>query len=252
MIEKMNRLKGRKIAVDIPSGIHSGNGQVMGIAFRADLTVTFQFEKLGMVLFPGKEYTGKTAVVDIGIHSSVFSETQEVAYTLERADLSRMLPKRKPDTHKGSYGKVLMITGSKGMAGAAYLSALAAYTCGAGLVQIYTDETNRAILQPVSYTHLDVYKRQEQKIPHLSNELFEGKELRDVLSHVHGRANKLALIYQLVVLAYADGIYSPGENDALRRICAILHIEFEKLYEILELVEEYQQFEKHVTEVLEV
>lgn len=49
----------------------------------------------------------------------------------------------------------------------------------------------------------------EQKIPHLSNELFEGKELRDVLSHVHGRANKLALIYQLVVLAYADGIYSP-------------------------------------------
>ena len=92
----------------------------------------------------------------------------------------------------------------------------------------------------------------EQKIPHLSNELFEGKELRDVLSHVHGRGNKLALIYQLVVLAYADGIYSPGENDALRRICAILHIEFEKLYEILELVEEYQQFEKHVTEVLEV
>lgn len=92
----------------------------------------------------------------------------------------------------------------------------------------------------------------EQKIPHLSNELFEGKELRDVLSHVHGRANKLALIYQLVVLAYADGIYSPGENDALRRICAILHIEFEKLYEILELVEEYQQFEKHVTEVQEV
>ena len=92
----------------------------------------------------------------------------------------------------------------------------------------------------------------EQKIPHLSNELFEGKELRDVLSHVHGRTNKLALIYQLVVLAYADGIYSPGENDALRRICAILHIEFEKLYEILELVEEYQQFEKHVTEVLEI
>ena len=62
VIEKMNRLKGRKIAVDIPFGIHSGNGQVMGIAFGADLTVAFfRFEKLGMVLFPGKEYTGKTA-----------------------------------------------------------------------------------------------------------------------------------------------------------------------------------------------
>ena len=92
----------------------------------------------------------------------------------------------------------------------------------------------------------------EQKIPQLSSELFEGKELRDVLSHVHERTNKLALIYQLVVLAYADGTYSTGENDALRRICAILHIEFEKLYEILELVEEYQRFEKHVAEVLEI
>ena len=87
----------------------------------------------------------------------------------------------------------------------------------------------------------------EQKIPQLSSELFEGKELRDVLSHVHERTNKLALI-----LAYADGTYSTGENDALRRICAILHIEFEKLYEILELVEEYQRFEKHVAEVLEI
>ena len=113
VIEKMNRLKGRKIAVDIPSGIHSGNGQVMGIAFRADLTVTFQCEKLGMVLFPGKEYTGKTAVVDIGIHSSVFSETRGSCLYTGTGRSSRMLPKRNPNTHKGSYGKVLMITGSK-------------------------------------------------------------------------------------------------------------------------------------------
>lgn len=147
VIEKMNCLKGKKVAVDIPSGIHSGTGQIMGAAFRADLTVTFQCEKLGMVLFPGTEYAGKTVVVEIGIDTSVFSSTQEVSYTLERADLSKMLPKRKPNTHKGSYGKVLMITGSRGMAGAACLSAQAAYVCGAGLVRIYTDETNRAILQ---------------------------------------------------------------------------------------------------------
>ena len=58
-----------------------------------------------------------------------------------------MLPQRKPDSNKGTYGKVLMITGSKGMSGAAYLSARAAYLSGAGLVRIYTEESNRAILQ---------------------------------------------------------------------------------------------------------
>ena len=61
--------------------------------------------------------------------------------------LPAMLPQRKPDSNKGTYGKVLMITGSKGMSGAAYLSARAAYLSGAGLVRIYTEESNRAILQ---------------------------------------------------------------------------------------------------------
>ena len=66
---------------------------------------------------------------------------------LEKSDVPAMLPQRKPDSNKGTYGKVLMITGSKGMSGAAYLSARAAYLSGAGLVRIYTEESNRAILQ---------------------------------------------------------------------------------------------------------
>lgn len=147
IVEEMNRRKGFKIAIDIPSGVHAENGQILGVAFRADLTVTFQCEKLGMVLFPGSDCAGKIVIRKIGIDTSIFAHAQEVSYTLERTDLSKMLPKRTPNTHKGSYGKVLMITGSQGMAGAAFFSALAAYTCGAGLVQIYTDEANRAILQ---------------------------------------------------------------------------------------------------------
>ncbi|CBL35630.1 yjeF N-terminal region [butyrate-producing bacterium SM4/1] len=54
------------VAVDIPSGIHSDTGRVMGRAVRADLTVTFGFEKLGLVLFPGRDYCGRVAVKDIG------------------------------------------------------------------------------------------------------------------------------------------------------------------------------------------
>lgn len=146
-IERMNAMPGRKVAVDIPSGISSYTGQKLGTAFRAELTVSFQCEKLGTVLFPGKEYAGNVIAADIGIDTAFFEGNQDICYTLDTEDLPKRLPKRKANSHKGSYGKVLMITGSRGMAGAAYLSAKAAYTCGAGLVQIYTEESNRAILQ---------------------------------------------------------------------------------------------------------
>lgn len=147
VIRQMNAMAGTKAAVDIPSGVCSATGKVFGIAFEADLTVTFQCEKMGCALFPGKNYAGNVFIADIGIDTKIFENKKEIPYTLEALDLKERLPKRSADTHKGSYGKVLMITGSKGMAGAAYLSAKAAYTCGAGLVQIYTDEVNRSVLQ---------------------------------------------------------------------------------------------------------
>lgn len=147
VIEQMNAMSGTKVAADIPSGVCSKTGNVLGIAFQADLTITFQCEKIGCILFPGKNYAGKVNVTDIGICTNIFENNKEVYYTLSQKDLKERLPKRKPDTHKGSYGKVLMLTGSKGMAGAAFLSAKAAYVCGAGLIQIYTDELNRTVLQ---------------------------------------------------------------------------------------------------------
>src|SRR5699024_8103585 len=96
---------------------------------------------------PGKEYAGRTISVPIGIDTAQFGTDPDVCVTFDRTDISRMLPTRRPDSHKGTYGKALMITGSSGMAGAAYLSAKAAYSVGTGLVQIYTNEDNRAVLQ---------------------------------------------------------------------------------------------------------
>lgn len=146
-IIKMNSLDGQKVAIDIPSGVCSATGKILGRAFYADLTVALQCEKLGCILHPGHMYAGKTVTVDIGISKRTFETEKDVCYTYEKADLPGLLPARKPNSHKGTYGKVLMITGSKGMSGAAYLSAKAAYTSGAGLVQIYTSEDNRIILQ---------------------------------------------------------------------------------------------------------
>lgn len=142
----VNQMAGKKVAVDLPSGIHDTTGARMGIAFCADLTVAIAFPKRGLFLQEGNVCAGKILTGDIGISSEIFSEGT-VTFGYEKQDLFLGFPKRKKNSHKGSYGKVLMIAGSKGMSGAAYLSAKAAYAVGAGLVQIYTHEENRVILQ---------------------------------------------------------------------------------------------------------
>lgn len=166
-IETLNAREGKKVSIDMPSGVSDTTGRIWGTAFHADVTVCLAYEKLGTVLYPGTGYAGKRIVKEIGIQAKKIAEEDKI-YTYEKQDLRTLLPKRKPDSHKGSYGKVLMITGSKGMAGAAYLSAKAAYSTGAGLVQIYTDETNRMILQQLlpeaivtTYTGFDKIKLKE-------------------------------------------------------------------------------------------
>lgn len=147
ILEKMNRTGGVKFAVDMPSGISADTGNVLGTAFRADLTVTFQLEKLGLVLYPGQEYAGKVFVTDIGIHTEGLLTEPGLAHLCDGEDYRKMLPVRKADSNKGTYGKLLVIAGSSGMSGAAYLNAKAAYLSGAGLVRIYTPTENRTILQ---------------------------------------------------------------------------------------------------------
>ena len=148
--------------MDIPSGINAGNGCVLGIAFRADYTVTFQVEKIGLIFYPGKEYAGKVTVTDIGISLRTMEKNKNIAYLPDREEYIRMLPDRPEDSNKGTYGRLLVIAGSKGMSGAAFLNAMAAYRMGAGLVQIYTEESNRIILQALlpeaiitTYTEFD-------------------------------------------------------------------------------------------------
>ncbi len=147
VIEQMNRTDAVKFAVDMPSGISADTGNILGIAFHADITVTFQLEKLGLVLYPGKEYAGKVVTTDIGIHTDRLVSDITAAYTCQKKEYQKMLPARRPDSNKGTYGKLLVIAGSKGMSGAAYLNAKAAYLAGTGLVRIYTPEENRVILQ---------------------------------------------------------------------------------------------------------
>lgn len=145
-LDAINRHSAKVLAVDVPSGIHSDTGGICRTAVRADETVTFAFEKAGILLYPGAEYAGKVTIADIGITKEGFAGCYPKMTAFEAADLEGIAP-RQPRSNKGTYGKVLIIAGSRGVAGAAFLSACAAYRTGCGLVKIYTEAGNRSILQ---------------------------------------------------------------------------------------------------------
>ena len=161
LINAVNRSDTPVLSVDMPSGVSADSGQVLGTAIRADLTVTFQFEKLGQKLFPGAELCGRLLTFDVGIRNPVPShagfsaasgggnpdQENSPVYTLEEKDLPALLPRRHADDHKGNCGKLLIISGDTGMAGAAILAAKAALRSGVGMVCVLSHPDNRLAIQ---------------------------------------------------------------------------------------------------------
>ncbi len=146
VITWINGSGGMVYSVDIPSGISSEDGSVKNAAVRARETITFGHAKIGLLLYPGAEYAGSITVADIGFPEEATRQVNPDTFYYEAADLKR-LPPRRNYSHKGSYGKVLIIAGSKGMGGAAVLSAKAAYRSGCGLVKVLSVKANRLIIQ---------------------------------------------------------------------------------------------------------
>lgn len=147
-IRRFNSLKGYKLALDMPSGICSDTGSVLGCAVHADATITFGFGKRGLYLYPGCECAGTVRVADIGITERAFFDEMPKMFCLDAPEEALgLLPARQGAGNKATFGKVLFIAGSDGMAGAAVLGARAAYRSGAGMVKVLTDERNRVILQ---------------------------------------------------------------------------------------------------------
>ncbi|OKZ64067.1 MAG: hypothetical protein BHW05_05055 [Clostridium sp. 42_12] len=148
-INAINRSAADVLAVDIPSGISADTGAVLGTAVKATITVTFGHNKRGLVLYPGTEYAGQVVVTDIGfpemVTERVMKQSQTFTYTKE--DLSVYFPNRKKRSNKGSYGRVVVIAGSKDMSGACYLSGEAAYRMGCGLVHIVTAQENAEVIR---------------------------------------------------------------------------------------------------------
>ena len=140
LINKVNRMSSPVISVDIASGISSDTGLVMGCAVKAQYTVTFGLPKRGHLLYPGAEYTGRLFVEGIGFPGKLLGEKKGVRL-FQRNDALELLPERPAYSHKGTYGHVLLVAGSRGKTGAALMAARACLRTGAGLVTIGVPET---------------------------------------------------------------------------------------------------------------
>ena len=138
-VRLMNASPAPVVAADIPSGVEADTGKILGEAVRADITVTFSFAKPGLFVEPGCIACGEVRVVDIGIPTELLASTDAECSAVCRGDIT--LPRRRRDSHKGDYGRDLIIAGCVGYSGAPVLAAQAASVTGAGLVSLGVPET---------------------------------------------------------------------------------------------------------------
>jgi hydroxyethylthiazole kinase-like uncharacterized protein yjeF len=130
-VKAMNKTSGFKVAVDIPTGVDSDSGEIQGEAFKADITVTFHRSKKG--LRQASQLVGKLIVADIGI-------PPEAEMYVGPGDVYLATKPRLSETHKGDYGRVLVIGGSEDFHGAPSLAAMAAMMTGVDLVYVAVPE----------------------------------------------------------------------------------------------------------------
>src|SRR5213593_4873677 len=134
------------VAIDLPSGLSADSAEPIGASIEADTTVTLAAPKLPLVLPPGETRAGDIVIADIGIPADVIEtlEGPRIAL-LTRSGMRELVTPRVPESHKGDYGRVLIVAGSRGKTGAAHLAAVGALRSGAGLVTVATP----ASCQPV-------------------------------------------------------------------------------------------------------
>lgn len=131
-IELINAYGRPILAVDIPSGVNSDTGQIMGAAIHANATVTFGYLKAGLLCYPGADLAGQLSLVDIGLPG--FNQSNHPKWRLSTAGhIYSLLPVRPANAHKGTFGYVLTIAGSMEFRGAAHLAATSALRTGAGM-----------------------------------------------------------------------------------------------------------------------
>ncbi|MEQ9298542.1 MAG: NAD(P)H-hydrate dehydratase [Cyclobacteriaceae bacterium] len=146
LIEVLNAEDATRIAIDIASGLFA-DLPARGVIFQPDFTITFQLPKLAFLLPENAAYVGKWMVVDIGLSVDFIESVPSDRHYIDVGFARSLLKPRKKFAHKGDFGKILLIAGSKGKMGAAVLAARACLRAGAGLLTVYVPGIGLDVLQ---------------------------------------------------------------------------------------------------------
>jgi NAD(P)H-hydrate epimerase len=139
VVADLNSLPAPIVAIDVPTGLSADTAIVEGPAVEASMTVTLAAPKIPLVFPPGDTHAGNLVIADIGIPAPLLDELEGPHLELlTREKMREIVPTRTPDSHKGDFGRVLVVAGSTGKTGAAHLTAMGALRSGAGLVTIAT------------------------------------------------------------------------------------------------------------------
>ena len=224
-VKLINEAKIPVVSADIPSGVEADTGRILGDAVRADITVTFTMAKIGHFAEPGCTFCGELRVADIGIPEEALKGVKTDVFALGAKELS--LPLRPKISHKGDYGKLLIIGGSVGYTGAPILCAKAAARSGAGLIslgvpkKIY-DITAGRLIEPMpfplsddSYGRLSMSALPQIREKHSMSDvcvigcgMSRSEDLTELVRTVLRKSEK-----QLVI--DADGLYALGDDPQI-------------------------------------
>lgn len=231
VIEEINNHSKFTLSIDIPSGINADTGEICGLCVNADVTVTFAAYKTGLLMFPGADHTGKIVVADISIPEYIINNMNINVNVSDKRLVKELLPKRRKNTHKGDYGKILIIGGSAGMTGACVMSANAALKSGAGLVTAAVCDKLNPIFEekltepmsiplPSSDGHLD--RSCISKLTSIINSydvclfgpgLGRSGDIGEILS-------ALLRVSEIPMIIDADGLYALAKNPSMLEECS--------------------------------
>ena len=206
-------------SIDLPSGVDSDNGKILGTAVKADKTITMGCKKIGLVNYPGAYFSGDVKVIDIGIPEEYFARYEKI-FEPDFQWVSKNIPTKEPWTYKHKVGSLMVIAGSLGLTGAASMTCMGALRSGAGLVtlvcpwelgSIFEQKLTEVITHPVEQTDdVSIHMNSLEEILELSNR-FDALAVGPGLSR---NPSTICLVRELLrktekpVVLDADGLYA--------------------------------------------
>lgn len=242
VVKAINKSQAKVYAIDMPSGLfaeNNSNNNAEGIV-RADKVFTFQFPKLSLLLPDSGDYCQQMKVLDIGLCDKCIKEEQTDLYLIEKEDVSQLPLCRRTFSHKGTYGKALLIAGSYGKMGAAILSARACLRTGVGLLTVHAPRCGVDILQtavPEAMVDADVFAEKVSRVELELNQfaigigpgIGVGEKTKDLLSDIFDR-------YHKPIVIDADALNLIASDESLKNkipaksVLTPHPVEFDRLY----------------------